>query len=691
MYRNTRLFTPIICLLMGLCALLTFITLFYDYTLFLISAAISLLAFVALLLMLGRLNKRSGEILREISQSVLYTGEKGFIDASLPVITVYEYNEIVWCNEICFTGVFGGIDVRGRNISEIFPGIDVTRSSPPGGLPIAYGSRQYTVFVAVAMREDANISILYLVDDTELKYYSSEYHLSRPSIAIISVDNYEELIQDYRESGRAQLVSEIEALLEKYISNNNGYMTRIERDKFFAIIEERGMSQIISAKFDILDRVRAVHAPGNMSATLSIGVGRDAGSLHESESMARQALDMCLGRGGDQAAIRTQNGYDFYGGISKGIEKRTKVKTRIIASALSELIESSGNIIIMGHRFADLDCLGSSIGMLKAVRSMGKQAVICMDTQKNLVQPLLEKLLAGPYLEDDFAHPSRAVELMNTHTLLIITDTHASHMLESELLYKACRSVVVIDHHRMLVNHIDNAVIFYHEPYASSASEMVSELVQYFPSRPQITKTEAEALLSGITLDTRNFIMNTGVRTFEAAAYLRRMGADTIAVRKLFASSMETYKQKTNLVANAEIYKHCAIAASDSQFREVSPVAAQAADELMAIRGVSAAFVIYLYGDVVNVSARSMGEMNVQVIMEKLGGGGHHTVAAAQFPGETIENIRERVIGAIDDYCVSFGTYNTDPEPGAPVEGTDGVMRADPEENTYLDGSDDIE
>jgi c-di-AMP phosphodiesterase-like protein len=467
---------------------------------------------------------------------------------------------------------------------------------------------------------------------------------------MIVVDNYEELTQEYKDTERAQLISEVERAIEQYIAAHSGFYTRIERDKYLAVVQERGVARMIEGKFDLLDQVRGVKIGNRMNVTVSIGLGREAANLYESEGMSRQAVDMCLGRGGDQATVKTQNGYEFYGGVSKGIEKRTKVKTRIIASALAELIEVAGNVIIMGHRFADLDALGSSVGMLKAVRAMNKPAHICIDKQKNLVQSRLQRLRAGGYADSDFLSPEEALGHVSHNTLLIIMDVHVPHVVESEPLYRACRNVVVIDHHRKLVGYIENAVIFYHEPYASSASEMVSELIQYFPVRPQITKVEAEALLAGIMLDTKNFVLRTGVRTFEAAAYLRRQGADSSEVRSLFTNSMENYQQKTSLVSNAEVYRGCAIAASEEAFEGVKIVAPQAADELMGISGVDASFVIFLYDGVVNVSARSMGAVNVQVIMEKLGGGGHHTMAAAQFPGGAIENIREQVMQAIDRY-----------------------------------------
>ena len=650
MNKSFKLFVPAILVLMALCAALAFLMLMVEPLYFVLSATMCVLAFIVVLIMLRRVSRKTATVLAEIEDGIVRTRDSAFIDSPIPVLTVYKGGEIIWCSQLCQNEVFNGEDVRGLHISEILPELDVKQPSPQEGINITCNNRDYTVFVSCGVRADDNIAIVYLVDDTELKFYTNEYYQTQPSVAMIVVDNFEELLQDYKDTERAQLMSEVERAIEQYVENHFGFYTRMERDKYMAVIQERGIEKIIKSKFDLLDRVREMKIGTRMSVTISIGVGREAESLYDSESMARQALDMCLGRGGDQATVKNQNGYEFYGGISKGIEKRTKVKTRIIANALSELIEASGNVIIMGHRFADLDSLGSCVGMLKAARAMNKPSVICIDKKKNLVGALLERLLDNGYADEDFLNPDEAMPLVNNNTLLIIMDAHVPHVVESEPLYRACRNVVVIDHHRKLVSYIDNAVIFYHEPYASSASEMVSELVQYFPVRPQLNKVEAEALLSGIMLDTKNFVLRTGVRTFEAAAYLRRRGADTSEVRSLFTNSMENYQQKTNLVANAEIYRGCAIAASDYQFEGVKIVAPQAADELMSISGVSASFVIFIYDNVINVSARSMGAVNVQIVMEKLGGGGHHTMAAAQFPGETTEHIRERVMLAIDEY-----------------------------------------
>lgn len=654
MHNRFRLYTPVICTLMALCAVLVLVTAAFNRTLFYLSVAITLITFAVVLLMLRRVGARTRAMLGEIGRGIEAAGKGEFIDFPIPVITVYDENEIIWYNELCASRVFSGRDMRGEDIAQVLPGLNISEKSPPEGYDIAFDGHRFTAFVSRSVKAGKRIAVVYLIDDAELKAYALEYHQTKPSVAIITIDNYEEMVQDLKEGERIQIISGIQDEIEKYVQTNHGFIVRIQRDRYIAIIEERGMFNIIQNKFNLLDSVRELNTGEKMNATLSIGVGRAAADLTEAESMARQALDMCLGRGGDQAAIKTQNGYEFYGGVSKGIEKRTKVKTRIIASALGELIESASNVLIMGHRFADLDCIGASAGLLKSVKEMKRPCAICIDRDKNLVKPMIDKMLSGSYTDDDFISPENAVNHVNDKTLLIVVDTHVPGVLESEQLYRMCKNVVVIDHHRKLVQYIDNAVIFYHEPYASSTSEMVAELVQYFTARPHITKMEAEAMLAGIMLDTKNFALRTGVRTFEAAAYLRRLGADTVEVRKLFASTMDSYQEKANLVSNAEIYHNCAIAASDFQFENIKVVAPQAADELMTISGVEASFVIFCTDGGVNVSARSMGAVNVQVIMEKLGGGGHHTMAAAQFANESIENIRKIVMEAIDEYHASL-------------------------------------
>ncbi len=384
--------------------------------------------------------------------------------------------------------------------------------------------------------------------------------------------------------------------------------------------------------------------------TLSIGIGRGEKTLAQSEASARQALDMALGRGGDQAAVKTGTLYEFYGGVSKGVEKRTKVKSRMVANALSELIANADKVLIMGHKFGDLDCVGASVGMATAVRSEGKKAFIVVDQEKNLSKALIDMVISDEANRNLFIDPDEALFTITPHTLLIVCDTHTRNLVESQQVYERCKTVVVIDHHRKMVNHIDNAVIFYHEPYASSASEMVTELIQYMGEKCEITPVVAQALLAGIMLDTRSFAMRTGVRTFEAAAYLRRSGADTVVVRKMFSNSMDSYQRKSRIVANAQIYRNCAVAQSDFSSEDMRVIAPQAADELLSIDGVDASFVIYENGGVIYISARSMGIINVQLIMEKMGGGGHQTMAATQLKDVEMEKAKQILFESIDDY-----------------------------------------
>ncbi|MBQ8015877.1 MAG: DHH family phosphoesterase, partial [Clostridia bacterium] len=383
--------------------------------------------------------------------------------------------------------------------------------------------------------------------------------------------------------------------------------------------------------------------------TLSIGVARGDYSLDKLNEFSLQALEMALGRGGDQAAVKTENGYEFYGGFAKGVEKRTKVKTRVVAAALADLIESSSNVIVMGHRFGDLDCIGAAIGMAEGVRDMEKDCHIVVNRETCLAKPLIDKTEKAGTLEL-FISPEEGLSLINEETLLIIVDTHIGSLLESKEIFAKCRNVVVIDHHRRMVGSIDNAVIFYHEPYASSASEMVTELLQYMNTDINITKTVAEALLAGIMLDTKDFVINAGVRTFEAAAFLKDKNADTVSVKKLFANSMEVNKLRTKVISEAESFMGCAVSAASFDSPDIRIVSAQAADELLKVSGIKASFVLFKNNGVINISARSLGEVNVQIIMEALGGGGHQNMAACQLKGCNMKEAEETLKGAIKDF-----------------------------------------
>lgn len=640
---------PVLTAPLALGALLTLLSAFVNIYLFYLEALLLICVTMYVLFKLRGFQQDMYAFLSYLSDNLTLTRRESLENIPFPILVADKDGGIVWYNRRCKDDVLQGEDLFGAPVSDIVAGADPADPSRVQGNGIRYKNKLYTVHVsAVVSQEGAPVSVYFLIDDTTLKKYMFEYKESRPSVGIVVIDNYQEIMQDAKESEKAQTIGQLETIIENYMAQGNCLLRRLDRDRFLIVAEERQLRKMIERRFDILDQVRQVSLSDNVPSTLSIGIGQGAASLQESEKMARQALEMALGRGGDQVAIKSGSSFAFYGGTSKGVEKRTKVKTRIMASAIAELIGTAENVLIMGHQFADLDCLGSAVGMYRAVRQMGKPASIVLNRRKNLAAPLYDLLEKNGYT-DAFVEPEFAMDLIGKKTLLIVVDTHLPHILESREVYGACKTVIVIDHHRKMVGHIDNAVIFYHEPYASSASEMVTELAQYFGDHVKIGKLEAEALLSGIMLDTKNFVMKTGVRTFEAAAYLRKQGADTVEVRGLFSNSMDSYQKKTRLVSSAEIYRGCAVAGGEYT-EDIKLIAPQAADELLSINDVTASFVLYEYDGGVSFSARSMGAMNVQVIMEALGGGGHMTMAGAQMKNVDMETARQKLFSAIDQY-----------------------------------------
>jgi len=500
--------------------------------------------------------------------------------------------------------------------------------------------------------EEKHLTAFLWRDITELEKIRQDYHNSRPCVMLIIIDNYEDLIQNAKGSIRLELSASVEKLLEQFISQTNGILKRLRNDKFIAVLEEEHVQALIAEKFRILDDARNIHADDKNCVTFSIGVGAGAANMQESETWAAQCLDMALGRGGDQAAVKSDEGFRFFGGVSKGVEKKSRAKTRIIAEAIQDLILNSSNVYLMGHRFGDLDSIGSACGLAGAVRLMDIPVNVVVDPEKNLSKQLIS--LAEKELGKDlFLTPKQAIDTITDDTLLIIVDTHNKDILESQELYQTAKKVVVIDHHRKNVNYVDNAVVFHHEPYASSACEMVTELIQYFKLDETVNSCCADCLLSGIMLDTKNFVMRTGVRTFEAAAYLKKIGADTVKVKGLFSGSIEAYKSRAEIVSSAEIIGCHAVAIAPEGTPEVRLVAPQAADELLSISHVDAAFVIYAFNDSVSISARSLGAVNVQVIMEQLGGGGHQTMAATQIQNITPEEAKNQLLAVLAEFPAS--------------------------------------
>lgn len=577
----------------------------------------------------------------------------------MSAVIIDSAGRIVWTNGK-FTEEFPDCCEYGMELSNItdIPPADFFTDD---GITVRYKDSVYKVFARIPDEDEAKeLTLLFFKNITDITALETEKKLSQPVVILFMVDGYEELISGCLESEKAHVSVQIDKLLEDFAGQTTGVLRKNASDRFIAVIEERHLQEILRNKVEILDKAREIFVNDRLNVTMSIGIGRTSKTLKESEQFARQALEMALGRGGDQAAVKTDNGFEFYGGVSKGVERHTKVKTRIIANSLLELVDNADKIFIMGHKYSDLDSVGSSVGLTCAIRNLGKSAWAVCDYSTSLAKVLIDRFPHVDGEEPLFTEPADAMEELTDNSLLIICDTHNPLIIESKELYEKAKKVVVIDHHRKMVNYIDNAVIFHHEPYASSASEMVTELIQYFGEAGKLRAVQAECLLAGIMLDTKNFVMKTGVRTFEAAAVLRKMGADTITVKKMFSSSIDSYKRKTQIVAEAEIYRKCAIAPCDFYADDLRIVAPQAADELLTIKNVDASFVLFkTMSNEISISARSMGNLNVQLIMEALGGGGHQTMAGAQLKDVTVNEALDTLKKSIDDYYLSLIKVNS--------------------------------
>lgn len=565
----------------------------------------------------------------------------------LPVVAGTAAGAVLWYNDAFRTEVLGGEEAYGATLSEITGGHTLAELNKKRVVDVAYNDKKYSVFLN-RLPDNGDIC-LYYVDNTRLKGIAEEYTASRPVVLSVFIDNLEELSAEVRDSERAQMAGKVQTLLEDWLGRGAGLLQKYDSDRFLIITENRRLEEMIKERFGILDTVRNMSDGVHKTITLSIGVGQDT-TVAAAAVKAAQSLEMALGRGGDQAAIKTKNGFDFYGGVSKGVERRTKVRTRMIASALNKLIAASNKVLLVGHAFSDMDSIGSTAALALHIRKKGKTAYVVADKEQSLAKELIQ------YVEKQegvlFLQPQDAELLVDAGTLVIVTDTHMPDRVDGNLL-KNAKMVAVIDHHRRMVGGIENPTLFYHEPTASSAAEMVAELLQYMGD-PTPTAVAAEALLAGIILDTRNFVLRAGARTFEAAAYLRRLGADTVKVQELFAADMELYRQKAALVSDAVIYKDMAIAVGSGSGANARIAASQAANELLTIRGVKASFTLMKTDQGINISARSMGDINVQLITETLGGGGHLTMAGAFLKNTDTDTAVAQVKAAVDTYLAQL-------------------------------------
>ena len=555
---------------------------------------------------------------------------------------------VLWYNEAFREKILKGGDLLLSRVQRILPGLDLQTARKPEGQQLNLADRVWNIHSSTVPGNAESMTLLVFNDETELRRVEAEYKASRPGYLVFLVDGYDDVFSDMLDSERARLLEGINRVLEEMIGRGTGFLRRVASGRYIAVVEERQLEQFSKRGYDVLDKIRALDSSVNLS--ISIGIGRGAKTLREAQDMAVQALDMAQGRGGDQAAEMTPDGFTFYGGVSHGVEKRSKVRSRIVADQLVKLIKEADHVVIMGHRMSDLDAIGSAEGVLRICKICDVPAVIAVRRDATLAGSLIDALVKAGQ-EDDFIDPKGALPIISKKTLCVVVDTYQVNLVESKEILEKCGKVAVIDHHRKGVGFIENPALVCHEPYSSSASELVTELLQYVGDRDnKPNRVEAEGLLSGIMLDTRDFTLHTGVRTFEAAAALRRYGAETERVRQLFDVTMVEYNAKAALVEAAQMYKNCAISVGGEVAPEARVAVAQAANDLLTIQNVEASFVAVQVGTGVNISARSLGAVNVQVIMESLGGGGHQTMAAAQLKHITPEAARARIQTAIDQY-----------------------------------------
>ncbi len=544
--------------------------------------------------------------------------------------------------------------MREYTLEDMFPGF--TRDWLFDGkteypYDVTLQGRRYRVYGTVIMAEDPrdNLGVLYFTDLTELYQVRDEYIRSRPVVSIILVDNYEELTKNLSEGAISALNAKLNEAITQWTEGYHGLLRRLEKNRFLLIFEKRDLKRAVDDKFSLLEDIHEITSPSGLAASLSFGLGVDAETFEEAYDFAALSIEMALSRGGDQAVVKDRVNFNFYGGRTREAEHRSKVRSRVTANSLMELIGQSSQVFIMGHRNADLDALGAAMGIRSLCRKKGKESYIVLDQNSNVAQKLLEEVLDVAEYADAFITGQDALLLCDNRSTLVVVDTNRPDQVEFRPLLEAVPRVCVVDHHRRAADYITPVVVNLHEPYASSAAELVTEILQYALSKEDVLPIEAKALMAGIFLDTKSFNVRTGERTFEAAAYLRQLGADTVQVKKLFQNDFQDTIAKHQIIKAVRLYRQeIAIAAlSDPTSRTL---AAQAADEMLNISGITASFVLYPDEDRVIVSARSIGSANVQMILEPLGGGGNSATAGAQIPESTVKDVLDRLVSSIDAF-----------------------------------------
>ena len=600
---------------------------------------------------------------REIQQYVKTVfdsaGVSGGADVPLPMVLVRLGDQgILWTNDT-FAAITGYQDkYLHQKLENVLPGLTLdwlSAGKKEYPYDIKVGNRRYRVYGTALRADDPEgtaLGMLYLSDLTELYLVRDEYIRSRPVVSIILVDNYEELIKNLTESAISNLNARINEVITSWAEDYHGMLRRLERNRFLLVFEKQDLDRAVEGKFLLLEDIHQVENPTGLQASISLGIGVDGVNFEESYDFAALAIEMSLSRGGDQAVIKDRFNFTFYGGRNKENDHRSKVRSRVTANSLMELIGQSSQVFIMGHKNADLDAVGAAMGISCMCRKKGKKAYIVLDLEKNVAEKLLDEIRVVPEYRDTFISGQEALLLCDNHSTLVVVDTNRPDQVECQSLLEAIPKVCVVDHHRRAAAYINPVVVNLHEPFASSAAELVTELLQYAVEKSDVLPIEAKSLMAGIFLDTKSFNVRTGERTFEAAAVLRQWGADTVEVKKLLQNDFQDTMSKYQIIKSARLYRQeLAIAALTTTTSRA--LAAQAADELLNISGITASFVLYPDGDdgeMVWISARSIGDANVQVILEPLGGGGNTATAGAQLSGCTVKEALDQLVASIDKF-----------------------------------------
>ena len=611
-------------------------------------------------------NKRKSEIsetLQDLTLTVDSAAKTSLINSPFPLIILETDGNVIW-RSAKFISEFANVDINSYlNDLTIDIKDDISKREDEQKdiiRQIEIGDKIYKIMGRYVSSKNSDrdkkkkneyMMILYFIDDTENIKLQEEYKDSKSCVAIIMVDNYEETMQRLESEEKPQVIAEIDKYIYDWTNQTNGVLIKVEKDRYIYFFEQRYLEKVKEDKFSILDKIKEIDMKEKAQFTLSIAVSNEGATDKEKYKSAGAAMDIVLGRGGDQAVIRENEIYKFFGGRAQEVEKRTKVKARIVAHALENLIKESKKVMIMGHTNPDMDAIGSSMGIYRLAKTLDTNAYIVTDESTEALQSFKKSIDKNAEYEDVMINKEVALENIDEDTLLVVVDTHKVNYVEVPELLEKTKKIVIIDHHRRSADYIENATLTFQEVYASSAAELVTELLQYVDVKVNLATLEAESLYAGIMMDTKNFTFKTGVRTFEAAAYLRRCGVDIIRVKKWFQSDLASFNKIADFLKMAEVInENIAISMYDKKAKDTSLVCAKAADELLTISDITASFVIGNLGEKICISGRSIGDINVQVILEKLGGGGHITLAGAQVEGMTMEETKQELVNRIHEY-----------------------------------------